>query len=112
LNVIFASIGFAGLILAFAMIMVSYHKPWFWLVLATSMEGFAAEAWSKNLDAITVIVDGLFAGICCFMFFRARMKTKASGTHRRVVHDDDTVQVSIKEILDFPKQRKGDNDAR
>jgi hypothetical protein len=112
MSTLFASIGFAGLILAMAMIMFSYHRPWFWLVLATAMEGFAAEGWSKNLDAITVIVDGMFAGVCYFMFWRARMKAKASGTHRKVVHDDDTVQVSIREILDFPKQRKGDDDAR
>jgi hypothetical protein len=40
------------------------------------------------------------------------MKVKASGVHRKVVHDDDTIQVSIKEIMNIPKQRKGDDDAR
>jgi hypothetical protein len=111
LQILFASLGFAALATALTMLVMNYHRPLFWLVLALGVESFALEAYAVGATFDLVFDSAISMGFVG-LYFRSQMKVKASGVHRKVVHDDDTIQVSIKEIMNIPKQRKGDDDAR
>jgi hypothetical protein len=110
---------FALLVTGYALIAVAVvslflrPRPWFWLLLAISMISFAASDVMTNThrSIVSAWFELAFALGYTGLFFRAQMKAKATGKRRKVAHDDDTMQVSLRELIHL-NETKEDRDGR
>jgi hypothetical protein len=105
----------AGYVLTGAALILLFRgpKPWFWLLLAGTQVAFAMADATANThrSILQVWFELAFALGFAALFFRAQIKAKATGKRRKVAHDDDTMQVSLRELIHL-NETKEDRDGR
>lgn len=99
------ALGIAYVLLGAAMALLfrSSQKPYFWIFLALGQVAFAVADYLDHKHLITQIADIVAAVGFGALYGYSAMKQRATGKRRKVEHNNDTQQVSLRELMHLNK---------